>query len=197
MGRFDQFLDDQLAITPAEFRLFIGACAGATSNRRVNQKWTPYFQVLWQTGIRASEGLNIRAEDVERQHIRVFRLKRRKTGRSNEDWIPIQAGLWIDLNVYMTANRIRADQRLWPHTIQQVEYIWGKARAKAGIRQELTPHSLRHGLSHNYVAQSKHSASETLVRLQRLLGHASPYTTARYLRISMKDVDEDIQLMDF
>ncbi len=184
------------AIQPHDAHAIIIAASVITSSRASNEKWSLYFETMWETGLRPSEVLAIRASDVAGDFkLRIRRLK--KKGHP-EDTMPIQLALQSLLLAYVNKYHIRPSQRLFPNTIQAATQIFHKCREAVGARPHLTLHGFRHGFAFNFLRQATHeSSAETLVRLQRALDHANITTTSQYTKAGMTQVAEDIQKMRF
>lgn len=159
-------------------------------------KWSLYLRVLWETGLRPSEGLSLKAADVSPTHLLVRRLKRKG---HPEDRVPIQAGLGQTLQAYAARYRIRPKARLFPNTIQAAQQIFQRVKHHIGLRPELTLHSFRHGFATHYLRSLPpgQSPAHGLAKAQRALGHSRLETTGVYLRATYDDVREDIEGMDF
>jgi len=143
---------------------------------------------LWKTGLRVSEALDVRFGDVDpyAKTVRVVTLKkprrrgrgRRPRARPAERVIPIPddlvARLWterVDATRSTLHRRVRLACRL------------------AGIEDERAhPHTLRHSYA---IHMLRHGVPLTVV--QRLLGHSSIETTAIYLAVVQRDVEEFVR----
>ena len=186
----------QKAITPEEFLLIQIACGRVTDDQAINSKWALYFRLMWETGIRPSEALSLKAENVKETFIEIRRLK--KKGRP-VDQIAIQAHMQLELKQYISRNRLRPGSKLFPQGIMGARYIFEKIKKIAKLRSELTLHSFRHGFAMNFLRQSDRSrpAAEQLTLLQRALGHANISATSTYIKADEADVRNQIERMKF
>lgn len=185
------------AITPEEYFLIQLATKNVTGSSKINQKWSLYFRVLWQTGIRPSEGLGLKAQDIGEEYITITSLK--KKGRPQVR-IKVQPSLSADLRKFIADQKIRPNQKLFPETIQGAKYIFDKVKAsQPAIRQWLTLHSFRHGFAVNFLNQAPRDVptAEVLTWLQRALRHASIGTTGVYIQATDEQVEAHLDRMKF
>jgi len=178
------------SITPDEVQACLRACTVVLPHFQ-GEKWKLYFQIMWETGLRPSEVLQLKVEDFAPDKVKVVRLKKRK---KIEDYVPIQTRLYYDVMDYTSRNGIKG--RLFPHTLQAATYVFNKIKQYTGIRQHLTLHSFRHGFAFNYLRQSQHP-SIALPQLQRLLAHTNINTTMVYLKPGFTDLSKEIQKRQF
>ena len=185
------------AITPEEYFLIQLAAKHVTGSSKINQKWSLYFRTLWETGIRPSEGLGLKAQGVEEEYIIITSLK--KKGRPQVR-IKIQPSLSVELRKFIASQRIRPSQRLFPETIQGAKYIFDKVKAsQPTIRKWLTLHGFRHGFAVNFLNQAPRDvpAAEVLTWLQRALRHTSIGTTGVYIQATEEQVEAHLDRMKF
>lgn len=178
-------LDEYLAVQEAVFRLYVSKHHLPS----VYRKWSLYYRVLWETGLRASEALAIRARDIETNYIKVRRLKRKG---HPEDRVRIQPQLELALREYIKVEKLKPASKLFPNSIQGAKWVFDKVKAEAKIRDWLTLHSFRHGYAINLLRQPPPgaTATEVLTMVQRALGHASISSTTVYVSASKKEVDD-------
>ena len=186
------------AVRPADYILIQQALVTITSSERVNRKWSLYFRVLWETGIRPGEALALKASEVQSESLLVHRLK--KKGHP-EDEVKIQPTLGLALQSYIALGKIKPGQRLFPDSIGAVHFIFNRVKQKLNLPKSITPHSFRHGFAMNVVAQAppalKADAVKMLKTLQRALAHKSVNTVGVYLEVGKEDVDSLIAGMKF
>ncbi len=184
------------AVKPVDFIAIQQTLANITSSEVVNRKWQLYFRVLWETGIRPGEGLNIKASDVRAGTLIVRRLK--KAGHP-EDEIRIQPLLELALKDYISTEKVKG--RLFPVTIQAVHFIFNQVKKRAHLPNSITPHSFRHGFALNFLSQAPKPLKADPVRLlrllQRSLAHRSLDSTSVYIHADKEEVDEVIDGMQF
>ena len=188
-------LIENKALSPLEVQSIIETAKSYSFNTALNHKWSLYFLVLWQTGIRQSECLAIKAPHIEPDRIRIKRCKKPKD--EPDDYVPIQPQLYFELLNYVIANNIKG--KLFPNSIQEAIHIFNQLKKKTGIRPHLTPHGFRHGFAFNYMEQMSHiyGALEALTRLARILGHKDIRYTMVYLRKGFEDIKKDIARLKF
>jgi site-specific recombinase XerD len=145
------------------------------------------LKTLWRTGIRASELLHIRLQDIEPPNnvINILKAKGDKTRRVYLDPSTLQA-----LIEYAQHHNRPADQPVFQLTRQQVYNI--VRRYGRMIGKEIHPHTLRHSFAINWVRQN-----QDLRRLQLLLGHSSLAVTQEYLQFRDADIMDAYDSVDF
>jgi integrase len=131
-----------------------------------------YFMILYYTGMRPSEALRLKVEDIVDNH---FVIKKSKTKRFRT--VPVNENLKLNLAEHIKdkAN----DDYLFPGKIEghQKEMKNGLSRAlkRAGIKEKISPYSFRHTFA-TYVLKN----TADLRAVQTLLGHSNSKMTERY-----------------
>jgi site-specific recombinase XerD len=137
------------------------------------------------TGMRRSELVNIRPADIQDGYIFIRHAKGGKDRAT-----PISPYLHQPLQHYIQNNTSSSSDRLFPITTTRVYQIVTANARLAGIN-DLSPHSLRH-----YFATYLLENGASLRAIQELLGHASINTTAIYLDIIPKHLQQTIAIFD-
>ena len=150
-----------------------------------NLKHKALLMVAYDSGLRLSELLNLRVEDIDsdRMVIRVCRGKGQK-----DRYARLTPGLLDVLREYWKAYRPRTwlfpgeklDQR---YNIATPGQILKKLCRKAGIKKRVTMHTLRHSFATHLL-----EAGTNLRIIQTFLGHGSLRTTALYTHVSLEDL---------
>ena len=144
-------------------------------------KYRTILMTLYSGGLRVSEGLHLKAPDVDshRMTLRVDQGKGRK-----DRYVMLSERLLEALRRYWLAYRPEAwlfpgrysGAPLAPGSVRQV---FRDARERAGIRKEVTPHTLRHSFATHLLERGVN-----LRVIQRLLGHKSVRTTEIYTHVA-------------
>ena len=168
-----------------------------------NRRDALLVRLLWRTGIRVSELIGIRIQDIdfENRAVAIKALKlRKKDGKTIERRrvVPIDQGSLDMVREYLQWRKqfpYKGDL-LFPITRQRVDQIFWKLGRRAGIKEigdpaisqhrKLHPHHLRHSFAIHCIKRGM-----SIERLQKILGHQSPTTTSVYLQYSLKDLHED------
>jgi integrase/recombinase XerD len=148
-----------------------------------NGKHRVLLMTAYAAGLRVGELVRLRPEDIhsERMLIRVHQGKGRK-----DRYTLLSSRLLSELRTYW--RRHRSEMWLFVNrdcsgslpvgTAQKVYYT---AKRRAGIRHGHGIHSLRHSFATHLL-----EAGVDLPTIQRLLGHSSLATTAKYLHVTSK-----------
>ena len=160
-------------------------------------------RIPWRTGIRVSELIGIRVQDIDfegRAILIKIQKQRKRDGKTVERrrLVPVDQGTLDMVREYLKWRAVfpYKGDLLFPITRQRVDQIFWKLARKAGIKEigdpaiskhrKVHPHLLRHSFAIYCV---KHGMS--IERLQKILGHSSPTTTSVYLQFSAADLHED------
>ncbi|MCX7022996.1 MAG: site-specific integrase [Spirochaetes bacterium] len=149
-----------------------------------NPKHRMLLSMTYSAGLRVSEVVNLRPEDVdiERKVIFIRRAKGRKD-RFSLLADRIREDLRMYLSSFQPGKWLFEGKNPGEHlTIRSVQSIFYKACRESGLLKKVSIHSLRHSFATHLLE------SGTDVRyIQELLGHASPKTTQIYTHVARRD----------
>ncbi|RMD67611.1 recombinase XerC [Candidatus Pacearchaeota archaeon] len=141
------------------------------------------ISMLYSTGMRVSELVNLKVEDLNLSE----RSGWVRAGKGAKDRLFVLSdALAEELEQYLKERNksngyVFSDDK--PLTPRNVQKIIKKARVKAGINKKVTPHTLRHSFATHLLEQG------TDIRvIQTLLGHSSLTTTQIYTHISREQL---------
>ena len=143
------------------------------------ETWWPLFATLVYTGLRVGEAQGLRGEDVRftQRIIRVTDEHRSlKTASSQRD-VPMPEELATLLAVHFEKHGIETADLVFPppfNDYRQARRVFLSAYKDASLAH-VTIHDLRHTFGVHCIL-----AGVPVTRLQRLLGHATPYMALRY-----------------
>jgi integrase len=145
------------------------------------RQWWPLFATLTYTGLRVGEAQGLRWSDVRLSDELMTvqdRGRRLKTSASARV-VPIPVPLARVLAEHRTRYPSGPSDQVFPHpfgSYQLAQRVFQRACREAGL-YDVRIHDLRHTFG-VHCAQ----AGIPIVRIQRLLGHATPMMTLRYMR---------------
>jgi site-specific recombinase XerD len=150
-----------------------------------NLKHKALLMVAYDAGLRLSEILNLRIENIDSQRM-VIRVRQ---GKGKKDrYTRLSAGLLRLLREYWL--EYRPEKLLFPgahpnkrYDIATPGHILKKLCRKAGITKRVSMHTLRHSFATHLL-----EAGTNLRVIQRLLGHANIQTTCLYTHLSIKEL---------
>lgn len=158
---------------------------------RMPYHWQLVYSIMWETGIRVGEAIRLTKKDLAEDGIWVDRLK--KKGNPQRDLIPLPENLMGQLKTYAA---LRPRQRIFPYTTAGAWKALKLAASEAGVRNTVHPHLFRHSFARRVAkAQLGLTQLDHLAHLQRMLGHSSPESTARYFRPSMGEASDIFKLI--
>jgi len=146
-----------------------------------NLKHRTILMALYSGGLRVGEGLHLKGSDVDshRMTIRVRQGKGRK-----DRYVMLSERLLEALRRYWWT--YRPDVWLFPGrdpasplAAGSVRQVFRDARKQAGIKKEVTPHTLRHSFATHLLERGVN-----IRVIQRLLGHRSVRTTEVYTHVA-------------
>lgn len=150
-----------------------------------NSKHRVIMLLTYSAGLRLGEVVRLRAEDIdsERRLIHIRQAKGRKDRYTVLSQVALEA-----LRAYF--KRYRPNKWVFPgaqpgrHLHERtVQKIFGQAREIAGIRKDVSVHTLRHSFATHLL-----ESGTDLRYIQELLGHKSSKTTEIYTHVSERDI---------
>lgn len=153
--------------------------------------WWPLFAVLFYTGARVGEAQGLRGADVllHSKRITIHEGDRRVKSAQGVRDLPISASLERALGSHLALVHPGPSELVFPGDAQvywKVRRVWHEVLRAAGIAPA-TIHDARHTFG-VHAAQ----AGVPIVRLQKLMGHATPVMTMRYMKHSPEAyIDQD------
>lgn len=171
-------------LTPEEAHQIIGAAE--TERDRL------FLRLLWETGVRVSEAIALRLQDVSREGVRVL-------GKGNvERMVFVQDSLISQLLFYAQERALGRGDYLFPSrkgghiTKQRADQVVKAAARAAKLERNVHAHLFRHGYAINFL-----NCSGRLDALQEQLGHRDINTTRIYLRLSDEDLRREVSKIQF
>jgi integrase/recombinase XerD len=151
------------------------------------------IQTFLQTGIRLSELVSLRVEDVDLEH----RLLTVRQGKGKKDrQIPLVDDVLKALRNYLryrNTELILDDEIFFlakngtSMNVSTVKYLVAKYVKKAGIRKKVSVHTLRHTFGAHKA--DKHMS---LATLQELMGHKKKETTLKYIHLAKTNLRQEM-----
>jgi site-specific recombinase XerD len=141
------------------------------------------LQTAYACGLRTQEVLYLQVRDIDSARM-VLHIRHGK-GRKDR-LVPLSAGLLAELRAYWRRYR----PAIWlfpgygldrPYSEAGLQRMFQKLVRRAGLTKRVTMHTLRHSYATHLL-----EAGVDVVTLQALLGHTTLKTTARYLHISTR-----------
>ena len=141
-------------------------------------------------GLRISELLNLQVTDID--SARMVLIVRQGKGAKDRQ-VPLSARLLGELRTWWSMHRRKpwlfpgSTERCWdgPMNAACVQRMCQKVVAWAELKKKATMHTLRHSYATHLL-----EAGVDVVTLQKLLGHTSLTTTARYLHLSTRQLQK-------
>jgi integrase/recombinase XerD len=132
-------------------------------------------ELLYSSGMRVSELLNLKVRDLELDSGHGW-IRKGKGGKDRP--FVVAESIKNDLINHIACNKL-ADCLLFPKHPRTIQEIVRKAAKKAGIMKNVHPHTLRHSFA-THLIQNKYNVSD----VQSLLGHSSMQTTMVYVHLA-------------
>ena len=162
-------------LTPEEIKKMIDSTS--------NIKHKLILKILYGCGLRVSEVVNLKKEDVNFSE----NLIKIKLAKSRKDrFVKIPDSIKEDLGSYF---KLEKDDILFPSncggklTTATIQAIVENSAKKAGIQKNVHPHTLRHSFATHLLEQGT-----DLRIIQKLLGHSDIKTTQIYLQVSQQSI---------
>ena len=157
-----------------------------------NDKNYLLISLLWQTGARISEILDIKVKDID-FHSKALKLTTLKQKRKKQRVIPLQGHLIGLLGAYIAAKELKREDPLLHITRQRAFQIVKETVLKAGLDKERAhPHIFRHSFAVNAVLQGV-----PILVIKNWLGHSNIQNTLIYMQILGSDTKQFYEELKF
>lgn len=150
----------------------------------VNLKHKALIALLYSSGIRREELLNLRPSDIDSKRM----LIRIRNGKGNKTWETLLANNTLDIlreyyRRYHPYEYLFESYRPgFPYSSTSATKVVQRAANRAGVTKPVCIHSFRHAFATHLLEQGAN-----LKVIQRLLGHTSMRTTSVYLHLAKTD----------
>jgi integrase/recombinase XerD len=156
-------------------------------NHTLNLKHKTLFLTLYATGLRVSELVNLKIEDLNSQ---TMTLKVRAGKGRKDRLLPLSQPLLDVLRQYAKLygpvvflfNGAIAGH---PLSVRAVQNAFSKAKQKAGLTHKVSAHTLRHAFATHHLDEGTHLAA-----IKTMLGHTNIKTTARYVHMTVQSLHQ-------
>ncbi|PIN78270.1 integrase [Candidatus Woesearchaeota archaeon CG06_land_8_20_14_3_00_33_13] len=149
------------------------------------------LMLLYSSGMRASEIINLRWEDIDFNR-NIIHIKLAKGGKDRI--VMLSPKLKKNLKALDIEKKglVFKTNRNKKYSLRTIEVIVKKAAEKAGITKHVTPHTLRHSFATHLL---EHGID--IRYIQKLLGHSDLKTTMIYTNVSKRDISKIKSPIDF
>jgi integrase/recombinase XerD len=152
-------------------------------NSTKNEKHKLIISLLYSSGLRLSELINLKVGDIELEE----KIGWVRSGKGAKDRLFILPNTLIEDLKKQTSVKNETDfifsgynEQMTPRNVQKIVSL---ATKKAGINKPVHVHSLRHSFATHLL-----ESGENIRKIQMLLGHTSLSTTELYTHISTDDL---------
>ena len=158
-----------------ELNIFFSACE--------NYEYKTIFMLIYGTGLRISEAVNLKVEDIDSKNMRLF-VRNGKGERERYTVLP-KASLEMLRRYYKMYKPNHPEGYMFlnedgnPLKEERLRVFFRKYRKKAKISEDFIVHSLRHSFATKLVEEGV-----SLVQVKELLGHSCIRSTMTYVHVA-------------
>jgi len=158
-----------------------------------NLKHRALLMTTYSAGLRVSETAHLKVYDVDSKRMQL----RVTQGKGKKDRYALLSSVTLNL-LRDYWRQYRPFSWLFPGcspdrpiSTRSIQKIFEKAKQKAGIKKPATVHTLRHSFATHLL-----EAGTDIYRVQKLMGHTSPKTTAIYIHLRRQDLLKVVSPLD-
>jgi len=147
------------------------------------------MRLLWETGLRIMEALNLRYSDIYPDGLNI--MGKGKKGKQKQRYIPCQTPLLGELMRYRETH---GDSRVFQKITTEpgALYMLRRLAKQAGISKRVHPHLFRHSFAINFIQQTGNPFA-----LQDIGGWSTMDMVKVYMRLAKEAPKEAISKMNF
>ena len=158
-----------------------------------NLKHRALLMTTYSAGLRVSETAHLKVCDVDskRMQLRVAQGKGKKDRYAllSPVTLNLLRDYWRQYRPFSWLFPGRSPER--PISTRSIQKVFKDAKRKAGIKKPATVHTLRHSFATHLL-----EAGTDIYRVQKLMGHTSPKTTAIYIHLRRQDLLKVVSPLD-
>jgi len=159
----------------------------------INLKHRVLLMITYSAGLRVSETAHLKVSDVDSKRMQL----RVAQGKGKKDRYALLSSVTLNL-LRDYWRQYRPFSWLFPGyspdrpiSTRSIQKVFEKAKQKAGIKKPATVHTLRHSFATHLL-----EAGTDIYRVQKLMGHTSPKTTAIYIHLRRQDLLKVVSPLD-
>ena len=166
-------------LTKEELSTFFNACD--------NYMYKTIFMLIYGSGLRISEALNLRIEDIDSRKMRIF--VRKGKGEKERYTVLPQTGLEMLRKYYQMYKPKHPEGYLFlnregnPLTVERTRVFFRRYRRKAKIDEKFVVHSLRHSFATDLIERGA-----TILEVKELMGHSNIRSTMEYIHVAKMEL---------
>ncbi|MFQ4603357.1 hypothetical protein C4U98_00035 [Clostridioides difficile] len=160
----------------------------------IHPKWSIMFKLGVLTGLRVSDILNLKVEDVDL----CIKVKEQKTGKYRK--INVPDSLYIELKKYIKQYKLgkgdylifsnkRGKERQQKAVSRQQAYrVLRDSSTMVGLKENIGTHGMRKTMAYHLYQKDK-----DIALVQYVLNHSSSETTLRYIGVRQEQADKVLE----
>lgn len=162
-------------LTKEELSTFFNACE--------NYKYKTIFMMIYGSGLRISEALNLRIEDVDSKRMRIF--VREGKGKKERYTVLSETSLEMLRKYYKKYKPKHPEGYIFlnregkPLTVERTRIFFRKYREKAKLNEKFVVHSLRHSFATDLIERGA-----SIIEVKELMGHSNIRSTMEYIHVA-------------
>ena len=175
-------------LTKEELSTFFNACD--------NYMYKTIFMLIYGSGLRISEAINLRIEDIDSKKMRIF--VRKGKGEKERYTVLPQTSLEMLRKYYQMYKPKHPEGYLFlnregnPLTTERTRVFFRRYRRKAKIDEKFVVHSLRHSFATDLIERGA-----TILEVKELMGHSNIRSTMEYIHVAKMELSVNNPLDEF
>ncbi len=158
-----------------------------------NLKHRAILMITYSAGLRVSETAHLKVCDIDSKRMQL----RVAQGKGKKDRYALLSPVTLNLlrdywrqyrpTIWLFPGRLSNS----PISTRTIQKVFENAKRKAGIKKPATVHTLRHSFATHLL-----EAGTDIYRVQKLMGHTTPKTTAIYIHLRRQDLLKVVSPLD-
>ena len=175
-------------LTKEELSTFFDACD--------NYMYKTIFMMIYGSGLRISEAVNLKIEDIDSKKMRIF-VRKGKGGKERYTVLP-KTSLEMLRKYYKMYHPKHPEGYLFlnregnPLKIERTRVFFRRYRKKAKLDDKFVIHSLRHGFATDLIERGA-----SILEVKELMGHSNIRSTMEYIHVAKVELSVDNPLDAF